>query len=112
MPFDFPFQPNVGDRVMGGCVAGGSAPLRYEWLKDGSSLGVDAAKVFNNEEMSTILIKSVNASHSGNYTCVAHNSLGSDRFTARLSVKCEVRISLFSHLIEIIVHRSSTILDH
>ena len=43
--------------------------------------------------MTSILIKSVGASHSGNYTCVAHNSFGSDKFTARLSVKCEFRYS-------------------
>ena len=71
------------------CVAGGSGPFKYEWLKDGSVIAKDLVNVVSGDEMSTILFRSISASHSGNYTCVAHNSFGSDRFTARLSVQCE-----------------------
>ena len=92
-PFEFPTHLKLGEKTSVSCMATGSTPLRFKWLKDGSEVPANLATIINSEEFSTIFIKNMSPVHSGNYTCVAENSFGSDRFTASLSVKCESNIT-------------------
>lgn len=88
-PFQFPVRAKAGDKVSASCLVSGSSPLTIEWLKDGMPLSPNTARIVAEDDVSTIVFKSVGAAQTGNYTCVADNSFGSDRFSARLSVQCE-----------------------
>lgn len=88
-PFEFPVHSNAGDKISASCLVSGSSPVKINWLKDDIPLSPSTAKVITEDDISTIVFKSVGAAQTGNYTCVAENSFGSDRFSARLSVKCE-----------------------
>jgi len=48
------------------CDARGAAPLKYQWMCDGSVLSLDLATV------------SIKVKKSGNYNCRVENELGSD----------------------------------
>ena len=65
--------------------------MRINWLKDTAPLTPATARVITEDDVSTIVFKSVGPAQTGNYTCVAENSFGSDSFTARLSIRCESR---------------------
>ena len=73
-------------------LARGDPPIRFAWLKDRlpvtSQTGSDVISVLEVDEYSSLLIiKSLRASHSGNYTCAAQNAAGRDERTATLTVK-------------------------
>ena len=91
VPFEFPSQANVGDKVRVMCSVSGASPVRINWLKDGAPLPDSLARVLTEDDFSTIAFKSLSPAQAGNYTCLAENSFGSDRFTARLSIICESR---------------------
>ena len=99
LPFEFPKQVNAGDSVTVVCVAKGSSPVRYEWSKDGLAFSRETASIVASDELSTIHIKSLQATHAGNYTCTASNAFGSDSFSARIRVQSESRFFLISPLI-------------
>ncbi|KAI1289798.1 Hemicentin-2 [Halotydeus destructor] len=65
----------------------GSTPLDFIWLKDGTSLANEYAKITNQQDMSVITIEKLVASDAGNYTCQARNRAGQDSITVRLRVK-------------------------
>nr|XP_054924918.1 titin-like [Dermacentor andersoni] len=89
--FKFPANLSPGDSVAVICVIkkGSAGPFELSWLKDGlpleptASLTVTSAK---GGPVSTLTIVDVSARDSGNYTCVARNSAGSDRYSAHLAV--------------------------
>ncbi|KAK8785222.1 hypothetical protein V5799_008405 [Amblyomma americanum] len=89
--FKFPANLSPGDTVAVTCVVmkGNAGLLDLAWLKDDqpveptASLAVTSARA---GPLSTLTIVDVSAKDSGNYTCVARNAAGSDRFTAHLAV--------------------------
>ncbi|XP_076265885.1 Down syndrome cell adhesion molecule 1 isoform X18 [Rhynchophorus ferrugineus] len=85
---------NSGDMVSATCVVSkGDLPLNITWYFNGSvvdlSLGFSVGQM--NKRMSSISIDSVDAVHSGEYTCVAENLAGRDRYTTSLKVKVPPR---------------------
>ena len=90
-PFEFPAQANAGDTVSVVCTVSGASPVRINWLKDGAALPASLARVLTEEDVSTIIFRSVGPAQTGNYTCVAENSFGRGSFTAPLSIRCESR---------------------
>ena len=89
VPFEFPSRLSVGDKAVVSCIATGSLPIRFEWLKGGHAFSKDIASLVTSEDLSTIHIKTLQATHADNYTCTASNDFGSDSFTTRLRVKCK-----------------------
>ena len=71
------------------CIARGSSPIRFQWLKNDRVLSKETASISVTDDLSTIHFKSLQATHAGNYTCIASNDFGSDSFTARLRVLSE-----------------------
>ncbi|GFU50491.1 titin [Nephila pilipes] len=87
-PFNFKTGIRLGDKTTTLCVAESKSPLTYSWKKDGESLTEkEELRLKTDEEFSVIIIEPVKTEHSGNYTCVAKNSYGSDSFTAELIVE-------------------------
>ncbi|KAL3203377.1 hypothetical protein MRX96_053228, partial [Rhipicephalus microplus] len=70
-PFSFPSTLNVGERSGTICiVTAGDKPLTFSWFKDGSTLTTnDNLKVTSNAEFSNLNFGSLEAEHTGNYTC-------------------------------------------
>uniref|UniRef100_A0A3B4A7B0 Ig-like domain-containing protein n=1 Tax=Periophthalmus magnuspinnatus TaxID=409849 RepID=A0A3B4A7B0_9GOBI len=90
-----------GERLYLKCEAAGSPSPGFRWYKDGHELqkGRDL-KIKTNKKNSKLQISRVRVEDSGNYTCVAENSLGQENATSFISVHlCEYcRISV--HLCE------------
>jgi hypothetical protein len=86
-------------------VQEGSHPLFFEWFKNGHSIKANPDvnyKIDNFEKYSTLIIAKIDRKDAGNYSCVVHNSIGSDSQSVLLSIKC--RKLLFSMIFEIQIY--------
>ena len=71
------------------CNATGNPPPTLSWTKDGSPL-TNTQGIILSGDNETLYIAKVNRSESGNYRCVARNSLGDDTSnTAKVDVQCK-----------------------
>lgn len=88
--FEFGEVPfNAGEGVDAQCsISKGDYPVNITWFLNDHSLpsGLGITVVRVSKRMSTISIDSVQASHSGNYTCLASNSAGKTTHMAYLTV--------------------------
>ncbi|XP_059918175.1 LOW QUALITY PROTEIN: neuregulin 2b [Gadus macrocephalus] len=77
-----------GDKLYLKCEASGSPSPSFHWYKDGLKLqkGRDL-KIKTNKKNSKVQISHVRVDDSGNYTCVAENSLGQENATSLISVQ-------------------------
>jgi hypothetical protein len=65
----------------------GDLPLTFHWQRNGNDelgLGVTVRRI--DEYSTSLVIDKITASHSANYTCIAQNVAGSERFTVPLTV--------------------------
>ena len=76
-------------------VALGDTPISITWTFHGRKLShqTDVMTQKLGDKMSILSIGSVNAGHSGNYTCTARNAAGSANYTARLKVYGKIQTS-------------------
>ena len=81
-------------------VTEGDIPVDIRWITSGQThsalSGITITKI--GSKSSIMQIDSVDASHSGNYTCTAHNSAGQASYTAQLTVVgtfCDKQIRWF-----------------
>ena len=80
---------NEGDFAQLTCVVNsGDLPLTITWTFHGDHIGLDTGITTTNmgEQMSILVIKSVNYIHQGKYTCQAKNSAGVSIHKAELRV--------------------------
>ncbi|KAM7294607.1 hypothetical protein ISCGN_024113, partial [Ixodes scapularis] len=89
----FSFSPDLslGDTTMVTCAVkrGSEAPHALSWLKNGREIGNGEDRVSvarQSDTLSTLTLRDVDAEDVGNYTCVASNARGADRFTASLTM--------------------------
>nr|XP_033488984.1 pro-neuregulin-2, membrane-bound isoform-like isoform X2 [Epinephelus lanceolatus] len=77
-----------GDKLYLKCEATGNPSPSFRWYKDGHELqrGRDL-KIKTNKKNSKVQISRVRVEDSGNYTCVAENSLGQENVTSIISVQ-------------------------
>lgn len=103
-PFSFQDGLAEGMRTRTVCgVSSGDSPLTLRWLKDGEPLPLLLGVNISSLDLysSLLRIPSLSASHSGEYTCVAHNPAAEIKYTATLQVKgtvCVVEFSLSIYL--------------
>ena len=65
----------------------GSKPINFIWKKNGIKINSgDNIIISKTPASSTLLIDPITITSSGNYTCEASNSYGSDGYTAQLLV--------------------------
>ena len=65
----------------------GSRPIEFKWKKNGDDLKKNKDFEISHISISSILaINQIGPSSSGNYTCEAKNSFGSDSYTTLLNV--------------------------
>lgn len=88
-PFSFDGEANSGDSIQLTChVSKGDLPLVIKWTHNGKPIyshsGVLANKI--GDRISLLTISSVEAQHSGIFTCVASNVAGKVNFSAELFV--------------------------
>ena len=77
------------------CNATGNPPPTLSWTKDGSPLNNNQGILFSGDN-ETLSIASINRLKSGNYRCVARNSLGNDSSNpANVDVQCECSSNSF-----------------
>ncbi|XP_063226995.1 cell adhesion molecule Dscam2 [Bacillus rossius redtenbacheri] len=75
----------------------GDLPVSFRWERDGEPLplaGVSASARRLDEYSSLLVIERISAAHTANYTCVAHNVAGAERFTVPLTVNVPPRWTL------------------
>ncbi|XP_021929576.1 Down syndrome cell adhesion molecule-like protein Dscam2 isoform X2 [Zootermopsis nevadensis] len=94
IPFSFDGEANSGDNAQLTChVSKGDRPLQQSWSFHGrelsSHMGITTTKI--GDSISVLVIASVGAGHSGNYTCTARNPAGMANYTATLQVNVPPR---------------------
>lgn len=72
----------------------GDLPVTFRWERDGGvkELGVGASTRRLDEYSSSLVIERVTAKHTGNYTCIASNVAGTERFTVPITVNGKTTI--------------------
>ncbi|EEC02450.1 neurotrimin, putative, partial [Ixodes scapularis] len=83
-----PLNKTVKVTVTATCsVITGSPPFTFRWLKNNKDLQEDGAVTIENwKDYSNLAITKLAKSHAANYTCIATNAAGSDRYTNGLVV--------------------------
>ncbi|KAI5735593.1 hypothetical protein M8J77_020362 [Diaphorina citri] len=90
---------NVGERASLICsITKGDIPLTIKWLKDGRYLDNSAALSITHVDQynSMLVIDSVSARHSGNYSCTVRNMVAEDTQVQRLIVNVPPKIESFA----------------
>lgn len=92
----FPNNLKEGARFRATCsVITGSPPFTFRWLKNNKDLQEDGAVTIENwKDYSSLVITKLAKSHAANYTCIATNAAGSDRYTNGLVVNGESQLFL------------------
>ncbi|VVC29919.1 Fibronectin type III,Immunoglobulin subtype,Immunoglobulin-like domain,Immunoglobulin-like [Cinara cedri] len=71
-------------------IVEGDLPVMFTWKKDGdgvnNDLGVGTTTRNHDEYSSSLIIERITAEHAGNYTCIATNAAGGEKFTVPLTV--------------------------
>lgn len=93
MPPSFPkkitsLQQTEGQPVRFECRVAGSLPIEVSWLKDGKPLsqGEEFSMLYD-DNTAVLQINNSEMRHSGEYTCVATNSVGSASCRAKLTLQ-------------------------
>ncbi|XP_013788967.1 Down syndrome cell adhesion molecule-like protein Dscam2 [Limulus polyphemus] len=88
-PFKLPETVEEGKKVQIVCgLEEGDGNVRFTWFKNGAPIVSDIRwTVVTHATFSVLEMDGVKVVHSGNYTCVASNSVGKDSHTAVLSVQ-------------------------
>ncbi|KAK9880044.1 hypothetical protein WA026_008555, partial [Henosepilachna vigintioctopunctata] len=97
-PFTFGDEPiNSGDTVSIQCtVSKGDSPLNISWLLNEKLIhSSDGITLMKMKRFSTLNIDSVQAIHSGKYTCLVKNIAGDESFSAYLNVNVKPQIAHF-----------------
>lgn len=74
----------VGEVIRLQCLAHGTPPLRYHWRKVNGTLPSRAE-----QSDGTLQINLASPDDAGSYECVASNSVGHSKTTAKVIVQCE-----------------------
>lgn len=81
---------NAGDPVSVQCtISGGDLPVNVSWSLNGRPIEPSFLDIFlekRGHRMNNLMIDSVTAKHSGNYTCLAENLAGIVQYSAELIV--------------------------
>lgn len=88
-PFSFGEEDiNEGDTVSVQCIISkGDNPVRISWYLNAKPVSnIHGVVVTQARRVGSLTIESVQADHSGNYTCAASNPAGNDTYSAALNV--------------------------
>ncbi|CAN7943921.1 unnamed protein product, partial [Ixodes pacificus] len=89
-PFSFPHRLKVQSKTSVTCIAtDGTPPFAFSWLKDGVEVTTlkNVRREKKENDYSLLIIEPVEATNSGNYTCIVKNKAGFDSHTAYLEVE-------------------------
>ncbi|XP_049276092.1 titin-like [Rhipicephalus sanguineus] len=90
MPFSFPENVRLGQKITVMCVvSSGAGPFRYAWKHGGTALTDSSRKHVKvlAENAAALTIEAVGAEDFGNYTCTVSNTVGSATYAAALFVE-------------------------
>ncbi|XP_070395117.1 cell adhesion molecule Dscam2-like [Dermacentor albipictus] len=83
----FPKNLKEGAKFRALCSVTGAPPFTFKWRKNNQNLPEDDTVLTENaQDYSSLVIKKLRRSHTGNYTCTAMNRGGATRYTAELIV--------------------------
>lgn len=74
-------------------VVEGDLPINFRWEKStpsGRNVELGAVSRRIDEYTSSLIIEKITPSHSGNYTCIAHNNAGEERLTVPVTVNGKI----------------------
>ncbi len=86
-PFEFESPIYAGENVQITChVPKGDRPLSIYWQFKNNTSKFDFNATVIGDRASFLSVTSVGPDDAGNYTCIAQNAAGIDRYTAQLSI--------------------------
>uniref|UniRef100_A0A8C4NLZ3 Ig-like domain-containing protein n=2 Tax=Eptatretus burgeri TaxID=7764 RepID=A0A8C4NLZ3_EPTBU len=88
----------LGDVALLQCVAKGEPVPVLTWFRGGSPMSSSSDTTNNSRSRSILSVPVADASHGGNYTCVARNAAGSTEAVTWLQVLGELRVIAFHKL--------------
>lgn len=100
MPFEIEESIYYGESVQMTCHASkGDRPMTITWTFEGKDLSthMDIKTMKMADRTSFLSIASLTGSHSGNYTCIAKNRAGEDRYSTTLNVKGIIMTLISQH---------------
>lgn len=102
-----------GQPVQFECRVAGSSPMEVSWLKDGEALRSDSEYTMSFDDNSAVLnIVKGEMKHSGEYTCIATNSVGTASCRAKLTLQgLFISISLITFLSCVVKHAELIVLS-
>ncbi|KAH6928079.1 hypothetical protein HPB50_011606 [Hyalomma asiaticum] len=111
-PFAFGKALSEGQSTAVTCtIREGSKPVQLQWIKDGHEVvGGGAVKLIKHETILVLSIEPVKTADSGNYTCVARNKYGYDRYTSALQVNAPPKWDVEPH--DVVLKRGETLELH
>ena len=80
-------QQTEGKVVRFECRVAGSSPVEVSWLRDGEPLEGDEVSMSYDDNTAVLEIRPGEMRHSGEYSCVATNSVGSASCRAKLTLQ-------------------------
>ncbi|XP_076371559.1 cell adhesion molecule Dscam1-like isoform X4 [Tachypleus tridentatus] len=88
-PFSFPREPEEGKTIQVTCgVEEGEDPVKFTWLKNGNIVhSADHLTILTHKRLSVLIVNNVNVNDIGNYSCIATNPGGEDRFSSEFFVR-------------------------
>ncbi|XP_022257099.1 Down syndrome cell adhesion molecule-like protein 1 isoform X1 [Limulus polyphemus] len=88
-PFSFPQAPEEGKTIQVTCgVEEGDDPVKFTWLKNGNIVhSADHLTILTHKRLSVLIVNNVNVNDIGNYSCLATNPGGEDKFSSELLVR-------------------------
>ncbi|KAG8160091.1 hypothetical protein JTE90_006520 [Oedothorax gibbosus] len=89
-PFSFPENIVEGSMVSVTCISPTKTkPVHFSWSKNDIQItpNEDNIKISSTNDVSVLILNPVTLENSGNYSCSATNSEGSDTFSTTLNVK-------------------------
>lgn len=111
VPFSVDEKVRSGDSIQLNChVSKGDKPLELNWLFNDDELSSELAMTTTKlgSSSSVLTISTVSAAHTGKYTCIASNRIGSYNYSTYINVDGTIFVFFFKSFVLLVIYRAIT----